>query len=72
VKRREFIALLTSAVSVWPLIARAQQPAKLPTIGYLGATTPDPTPYSFPSQEESGLCNAGAANGRCRNEAFAI
>ena len=39
-RRRDFIAALSSAAAVWPLAAHAQQSAKLPTIGFLGTSTP--------------------------------
>src|SRR6476620_4708455 len=39
-RRREFVAALGGAVAAWPMIARAQPAAKLPTIGFLGSSTP--------------------------------
>ena len=42
VRRREFLGALGSAAA-WPLVARAQQAGRLPTIGFLG---PDTTPWS--------------------------
>ena len=37
-RRREFMALAGGA-AVWPVVVRAQQPATMPIIGFMGAGT---------------------------------
>ena len=38
-RRRQFIAAVSGLAAGWPLVAHAQQVAKLPTIGFLGPNT---------------------------------
>jgi putative ABC transport system substrate-binding protein len=52
-RRREFIALVGSTVTAWPLAARAQQAGNLPVIGYLSQGMP----------ENAAILVAGVADG---------
>ena len=45
-RRREFIRLFSSTVVAWPVGARAQQPGKPPTIGFLGSDASAWSPYT--------------------------
>ena len=38
-RRRDFIKVIVGSATAWPVVARGQQPGKLPIIGYLGTAT---------------------------------
>jgi putative ABC transport system substrate-binding protein len=61
VRRRDFIRAIGSAL-LWPLAARAQQPA-MPVIGYLSFTSPDERPTLLAAFRQ-GLEQAGFISGR--------
>src|SRR5262249_51580947 len=61
-RRREFIALLGSASTVWPVAARAQQ-QPMPTIGILGSTS-SRVQANFLRAFLQGLGEAGYVEGR--------
>src|SRR5262249_26856011 len=42
----DFIKVIAGSATVWPLTARAQQPGKLPTIGFLGTDASAWSPYT--------------------------
>jgi len=62
VKRREFITLLGSMLTAWPLAARAQQ-AAMPVIGYLSARSPEDTTHLVAAFRR-GLAENGCVEGQ--------
>jgi putative ABC transport system substrate-binding protein len=64
VKRRDFIALLGSAATVWPLAVPAQQPvANMPVVTLVNARTADAA-IAFVAEFRKGLSQTGLTEGR--------
>jgi putative ABC transport system substrate-binding protein len=62
IRRREFITLLGGAATVWPIVARAQQPA-IPVVGWLSSGWPDEY-AGWISAFRKGLNAAGFVEGK--------
>ena len=61
-RRRDFISLLSGAVTVWPLAGRAQQPT-MPVIGFLNGGSPGPYQHLVAGFQQ-GLKETGYVEGR--------
>jgi ABC-type uncharacterized transport system substrate-binding protein len=62
-RRREFLGVLGGAAVAWPLAARAQQPARLPSVGYLNIRSPEETAHLVAAFRR-GLAENGYAEGQ--------
>ena len=61
-RRREFIKMIAGSAVAWPLVARAQQPGKVPRIGYLAPAGMQPRDEAFRQRlQELGYVEAKAA-----------
>jgi putative tryptophan/tyrosine transport system substrate-binding protein len=61
-RRRDFISLLGSTAAVWPLAARAQQPA-MPVIGFMSTRAPEESEYLLEAFRQ-GLKEGGFVEGQ--------
>ena len=61
--RRRFLRLLSGAAAAWPLVARAQQPERIPVIGFLSSRSPGESGGAVAAFGR-GLAEAGFAEGR--------
>jgi putative ABC transport system substrate-binding protein len=62
VKRRHFVSLVGGAATMWPVAARAQQPA-MPVVGFLHSASPEPLAYVLTGFRE-GLAHSGFVEGK--------
>jgi len=69
-RRRDFIKVIAASTAAWPLAANAQQPNRMPSIGFLWAPGPDdPGPRRRVSALSDALRDLGWVEGK--NVAFA-
>src|SRR5215470_17023411 len=61
-RRRDFIKGITGSATAWPLMARAQQPAR-PVVGFLGPNSPESDAYRVTAFKQ-GLKEAGFVDGQ--------